>query len=144
MALPFLLGGIAWATTPAQRTTQPGAPIDTEVVVRVVDKWGPVRDGHRVVTGEGRVQRGRERLQVLVGHRVLDAGHGRGDAVAGCEQQVDDVATHVETTVTQTAQKVFAAVRHLKDAVETEHARGALDGVRVTEQAADHLTRRRM
>src|SRR5919106_861093 len=36
MALPFLLSGIAWATAPAQHTTQPGVPVDTEVVVRVV------------------------------------------------------------------------------------------------------------
>lgn len=36
MALPFVLSGAVWAATPAQHTTQPGEPIDTEVVVRVV------------------------------------------------------------------------------------------------------------
>lgn len=36
MALPCLLGGLALAAAPTHHTTQPGEPIDTELVVRVV------------------------------------------------------------------------------------------------------------
>jgi hypothetical protein len=36
MALPFLLSGAVCGATPTKHTTQPGVPIDTEVVVRVV------------------------------------------------------------------------------------------------------------
>jgi hypothetical protein len=36
IALPLLLTGVVWATTPTKHTTQPGEPIDTEIVIRVV------------------------------------------------------------------------------------------------------------
>lgn len=36
LALPFLLSGAVWAAPPNIHTTQPGQPIDTEIVVRVV------------------------------------------------------------------------------------------------------------
>ena len=36
IAVPFLLTGVVWAATAGKHTTQPGEPIDTEIVVRVV------------------------------------------------------------------------------------------------------------
>ncbi len=36
IAIPLLLSGAVWAAAPNKHTTQPGEPIDTEIVIRVV------------------------------------------------------------------------------------------------------------
>jgi hypothetical protein len=89
MTLPFLLGGIAWATTPAQHTTQPGAPIDTEVVVRVVahgamvvgDAVGGARititdvaTGHLLATGMQTGEAG-DQNQIMRTPRLMEEPH---------------------------------------------------------------------
>jgi len=89
MALPFLLSGAVWAATSTKHTTQPGEPIDTEVVVRVVahgamvvgDAVGGARititdvaTGHLLATGIQTGEAG-DQNQIMRTPRLMEEPH---------------------------------------------------------------------
>ena len=94
-----------------------------------------------VLAGQGSLEYVVERGEVAVGDRVRSPGNRATDAVAGSEQQVDERAGDGEPAVAQGAQEVLAGVGQLQHAVQAEHARRTLDGVRVAEQSGDRLPR---
>ena len=92
-----------------------------------------------VLAVDGRRERRHDRREVVVAE--LAAGQRPVDGVAGREQHVDEVAADGEAPVAQRAEQVLHRVADLQHAGQAEHPGGALDGVRVAEQAGDDLPR---
>lgn len=125
-----------------------GAPrrrdlVELVVGVRGLDVEQP-RHGHGVGAGERGIERGHDLGDRLGRHGPVGAGQRAAERVGRDEQQVHEVAAYAGAPVAQHSEQVLGAVREGHDAVEPEHARRALDGVRVAEQRHDDLPRRRV